>query len=156
MQEGIEGVLSRPHIADYLAMKSIVADRKEAFDRYLVSCNVPRYPLGLAHASRLVRSAGGKLVLAHPNDANGTSLNRVTANLGQQTELISKEMLDYIDGIECWHSRSDSATSEHYVKFCRENNLIMTGGSDCHQKPMLLGSVDVPGFVAEQFAGMWI
>jgi hypothetical protein len=33
---------------------------------------------------------------------------------------------------------------------------MMTGGSDCHQKPMLLGSVDVPAFVAEQFEGIRI
>lgn len=156
MQEGIEGVLSRPHIADYLVLKNIVADRREAFESYLVSCNVPRYPLRLADASRLVRNAGGRLMLAHPNDDNGTSLNRVTDDLQRQTDIVRAEMLDCIDGIECWHSRSDRATSAHYVKFCRANNLMMTGGSDCHQKPMLLGSVDVPGFVAEQFQGMRI
>ena len=155
MQEGIEGVLSRPHIADYLELKNIVTDRREAFERYLVSCNVPRYPLRLADASRLVRNAGGKLVLAHPNDGNGTSLNRITTDLHQQTNLISRKMLDHIDGIECWHSRSDGATSAHYVEFCREYNLMMTGGSDCHQKPMLLGSVDVPAFVAKQFNELW-
>jgi hypothetical protein len=27
----------------------------------------------------------------------------------------------------------------------------MTGGSDCHQKPVVMGTVDVPDFVAGQF-----
>jgi len=27
----------------------------------------------------------------------------------------------------------------------------MTGGSDCRQKPVILGTVDVPDFVAGQF-----
>lgn len=151
MQDGVEGVLSRPHIADYLVKKNIVADRQEAFDRYLVACNVPRYPLRLEDASHLIRDAGGNLVLAHPNDPNGTSLGKITQKLSEQSEIIRNKMLDYIDGIECWHSRSDAQTTAHYVAFCRKNNLMMTGGSDCHQKPLLIGTVDVPDFVAEQF-----
>jgi hypothetical protein len=27
----------------------------------------------------------------------------------------------------------------------------MTGGSDCHQKPIIMGTVKVPKFVAKQF-----
>jgi hypothetical protein len=27
----------------------------------------------------------------------------------------------------------------------------MTGGSDCHQKPVIMGTVQVPDFVAQQF-----
>jgi len=27
----------------------------------------------------------------------------------------------------------------------------MTGGSDCHQKPLLMGTLDIPDWVAEQF-----
>jgi len=151
MQEGIEGVLSRPHIADYLVKKNIVPDRQQAFDRYLVACNVPRFPLRLEEASRLIREAGGKLLLAHPNDGNGASLFGFTKNLAEQIELIRNEMMDSIDGIECWHSRSDEETIAHYTAFCYENSLMMTGGSDCHQKPLLLGTVDVPDFVARYF-----
>jgi predicted metal-dependent phosphoesterase TrpH len=151
MQEGIEGVLSRPHIADYLVKKKIVTDRQEAFDRYLVACNVPRFPLRLEEASRLIHEAGGKLLLAHPNDGNGASLFAFTKSLAEQTELIRNEMMDFIDGIECWHSRSDEETIAHYTAFCYEKSLMMTGGSDCHQKPLLLGTVDVPDFVARYF-----
>ncbi|MBN2318481.1 MAG: PHP domain-containing protein [Acidobacteria bacterium] len=156
MQEGIEGILSRPHIADYLVRKNIVSDRQEAFDRYLVACNVPRYPLRLEDASRLIREAGGILSLAHPSDPNGTSLAKITLDLDEQSAIIRKGIFDYIDGIECWHSRMDGPTTAHYVEFCRVNNLMMTGGSDCHQKPMLLGTVDVPDFVAEQFLTMCV
>jgi predicted metal-dependent phosphoesterase TrpH len=57
-------------------------------------------------------------------------------------------MLNYIDGIECWHSRNDEKTTEHYVTFARAHGLIMTGGSDCHQKPIIMGTVSVADFVA--------
>jgi predicted metal-dependent phosphoesterase TrpH len=151
MQAGVDGVLGRPHIADYLVGKGIVGNRQEAFDRYLVRLDVPKYPLSLEEAYRLVRRAGGRLALAHPNDPHGTSLVALTADLAGQTEIIEQEMLKYIDGIECWHSRADAATTVHYVDFCRRHGLLMTGGSDCHQKPVIMGTVAVPDFVAKQF-----
>ena len=150
MQEGVDGVLGRPHIADYLIKKGVVANRQEAFDRYLVRCDVPKYPLLPEEAAALVRGAGGKVILAHPNDPNGTSLISITKDLNEQTNIISEQMPAYIDGIECWHSRNDKATTNHYIEFCRKNNLIMTGGSDCHQKPILMGTVAVPEWVAGQ------
>jgi 3',5'-nucleoside bisphosphate phosphatase len=151
MQEGVDGILSRPHIADYLVNKGVVSSRQEAFDRYLVRCDVPKYPLSLDEASGLVKNAGGTLVLAHPNDPNGTSLISITKDLVEQTNIIREHMVESIDGIECWHSRHDAATTTHYIEFCKKHDLLMTGGSDCHQKPLLMGTVPVPDFVAGQF-----
>jgi predicted metal-dependent phosphoesterase TrpH len=151
MQEGVDGILSRPHIADYLIKKGVVDNRQEAFDRYLVKCDVPKYPLSLEEASGLVRRAGGKIVLAHPNDPNGTSLISVTRDLNEQKEIIRKNMVGLIDGVECWHSRHDATTTQHYIEFCRKHGLLMTGGSDCHQKPITMGTVAVPEWVAAQF-----
>ncbi len=151
MQAGVDGAFGRPHIADYLITKGIVRSPQEAFDRYLVKCDVPKYPLSPAEASELIKNAGGITVLAHPNDPNGTSLVGLTSDLTQQSRILEEHMLDYIDGIECWHPRNDAATTAHYIKFCRKHDLLMTGGSDCHQKPVILGSVDIPDFVAGQF-----
>ena len=148
---GVFGALGRPHIAKYLVEKGIVRDIQEAFDKYLVKCDVPKYPLSLAEASRLIRNAGGVLVHAHPNDSQGTSLVAITSNLDEQTSVIEEYVLDYIDGIECWHSRHDTTTTEHYLDFARKHRLLMTGGSDCHQKPIIMGTLDMPGFVADQF-----
>jgi predicted metal-dependent phosphoesterase TrpH len=151
IQASVDGVLGRPHIADYLVRKGIVRNRQEAFDKYLVRCNVPKYPLYLEEASKLVRNAGGIIVLAHPNDPHGTSLVTLTKSLQEQTEIIEDSMLTHIDGVECWHSRNNAQTTNHYIKFAKKHGLIMTGGSDCHQKPILMGTVEVPGYVADQF-----
>ncbi len=35
IEESVDGVLGRPHIADYLIKKGIVKTRQEAFDKYL-------------------------------------------------------------------------------------------------------------------------
>ncbi len=151
IEASVEGVLGRPHIADYLVKKQIVKTRQEAFDKYLVKCDVQKYPLYLEEASKLVRNAGGKLVLAHPNDPHGTSLGAFTKSLPEQTAIVQESMLRYIDGVECWHSRNDALTTQHYLKFAKENGLIMTGGSDCHQKPILMGTVQIPDWVSGQF-----
>jgi len=119
----------------------------------LVTCDVPKYPLSLEEASALIRKAGGLLVLAHPNDPNGTSLVKATENLVEQSRIIEEHMLSDIDGIECWHSRHDEETATHYREFCQAHSLIATGGSDCHQKPIIMGTVDVPHWVASQFDG---
>jgi len=150
-QASVDGALGRPHIADYLVRKGIVKNRQEAFDRYLVKCDAPKFPLYLEEASRLVRAAGGKLVLAHPNDPHGTSLVTLTKALPEQTEIIKESIMAHIDGVECWHSRNDAQTTNHYVKFAEEHGLLMTGGSDCHQKPVIMGKVKIPAYVASQF-----
>ncbi len=151
IEESVDGTLGRPHIADYLVKKGIVKTRQEAFDKYLVKCDVPKFPLYLEEASKLIRDAGGKLVLAHPNDPHGTSLAALTKVLAEQTEIVKEKMLPYIDGVECWHSRSTPETTVHYVAFAKAQGLMMTGGSDCHQKPILMGTVEIPSWVADQF-----
>jgi len=152
IEDSVDGVFGRPHIANYLMEKGIVKDKQEAFDKYLVKCDVPKYPLSLAEASKLIRNAGGVLVHAHPNDPHGTSLVSITRDLDEQTRVIEKYMLQYTDGVECWHSRHDEKTTAHYIEFARKHNMLMTGGSDCHQKPLLMGTVDIPDWVAEQFS----
>ncbi len=151
IQDSVDGTFGRPHIAKYLIEKGIVRNNQEAFDKYLVKCDVPKYPLSLAEASRLVRNAGGILVHAHPNDPNGTSLASITPDLDKQTKIIEKHMLDYIGGVECWHSRHNAKTTAHYIEFAKKHGLVVTGGSDCHQKPILMGTLDIPDYVAEQF-----
>jgi len=151
IQDSVDGAFGRPHIANYLIKKGIVSNKQEAFDKYLVKCDVPKYPLSLAEASGLVRSAGGILVHAHPNDPKGTSLVSITPDLSQQATIIEKYMLEYINGIECWHSGHDASTTAFYIKFARKHGLVMTGGSDCHQKPIIMGTLDIPDWAAAQF-----
>jgi predicted metal-dependent phosphoesterase TrpH len=151
IEESVDGVLGRPHIADYLVKKNIVKNRQEAFDKYLVKCDVPKFPFYLEEASKLIRDAGGKLVLAHPNDPHGTSLTSLTKSLAEQTEIVKEKMLPYIDGVECWHSRNTPETTNHYIAFVKAQRLMMTGGSDCHQNPIVMGTVQIPDWVPDQF-----
>lgn len=151
IEERVEGSIGRPHIAAYMVEKGIVSSRQEAFDLYLVKCNVPKMPLSLEEASHLIRGAGGKLFLAHPNDPNGTSLRAFTLDLEEQQGIIKETMLPHLDGIECWHSRHTEETVTSYRVFAENEKLLISGGSDCHQDPIVMGEVDIPFWVAEQF-----
>jgi hypothetical protein len=151
IQATVDGAFGRPHIANYLVKKGIVKNKQGAFDKYLVKCDAPKFPLSLAEASRLIRNAGGRLVFAHPNDPDGTSLATITRDLEQQTRVIEKYMLEYLDGLECWHPRHDKKTLSHFLEFAKKRKLIATGGSDCHQNPIIMGTLDLPDWVAKQF-----
>jgi len=152
IQASVDGAFGRPHIANYLIEKGIVRDMQEAFDKYLVKCDVAKYPLSLAEASELTRNADGILIHAHPNDPNGTSLVSITSDLAEQARIIEEYMLEYIDGVECWHPRHDTKTTAYYIEFAKKHGLVITGGSDCHQKPLLMGTLDIPDWVALQFS----
>jgi len=147
IQDSVDGAFGRSHVANYLIEKGIVRDKQGAFDKYLVKCDVPKYPLLLAEASELIRSAGGILIFAHPGDPDGISLITITRDLEEQAGIIEEYMLEYIDGVECWHSRCDIKTRTYYIEFAQKHGLFMTGGSDCHQKAILMGMVDIPDWV---------
>ncbi len=151
IEETVDGSFGRPHIANYMVKKGIVSNRQAAFDKYLVKCNVPKMPVSLEEASELIRGAGGKLMFAHPNSPKGTSLVSLTSSLKEQCQIIKDSMLPYLDGIECWHSSHDMKTASAYLHFARQEGLMVTGGSDCHQQPVIIGTVHVPSYVAEQF-----
>ncbi len=151
IEESVDGAFGRPHIADYMVKKGIVSSRQRAFDKYLIKCNVPKMPLSLEEASELVKGAGGKLILAHPNNPRGTSLVGFTSDINQQKDIIKESMVKFVDGIECWHSSHDRKTTDSYVAFAVDNNMLVTGGSDCHQQPTIMGNVNVPYYVVEQF-----
>ncbi|NLA74436.1 MAG: PHP domain-containing protein, partial [Deltaproteobacteria bacterium] len=142
IERSVNGVFGRPHIADYLVKKGMVKNRDEAFGRYLTKCNVKKMPLSLEEVSSLIKQAGGKLFLAHPNHPRGTSLRKLTKDIQGQLRLITEFILPFIDGIECWHSAHDNKSIEQYLEYAKKMKLLVSGGSDCHQNPLLMGSVE--------------
>jgi 3',5'-nucleoside bisphosphate phosphatase len=151
IENSVKGVLGRPHLADYMVKKGIVSHRQAAFDKYLIKCNVPKMPMSLEEASSLIKEAGGRLILAHPNNPRGTSLVGLTNDISKQQQIIKESMLTLIDGVECWHPSHDKKTSDSYVIFAMNMKMIVTGGSDCHQQPVVMGRIQVPDYVAQQF-----
>lgn len=121
--------IGRPHIAKALLEKNYVKSIQEAFDLYLdrgKPAYFERYHLTIDETIRLIHSVGGISVLAHPGLLKDESIINYTINKG-------------IDGIECVHSKHTIVEIETYKNIAISNKLIITGGSDFHRDPEILG-----------------
>lgn len=121
--------IGRPHIAKALVNKNYVKSVEEAFDLYL-SRGKPayfeRFHLSLDETINLIHSVGGFCVLAHPG-------------LLKDKSIIDDAIYKGIDGIECIHSKHTKLETQIYTNIAKTNHLIITGGSDFHGDPDILG-----------------
>ncbi|MDO5736556.1 MAG: PHP domain-containing protein [Propionibacteriaceae bacterium] len=120
--------LGRPHVADALVAKGYVANRQEAFDKYLAvgkQAYVARYNTDLVRAIDLVHGAGGAAVIAHP--WRDSSRHVLTAPLLQK--LVTEHELD---GIEVDHEDHDDHTRRLLFEMGGRLGLVRTGSSDHH------------------------
>jgi len=89
----------------------------------------------------MIRSSGGKVILAHPAQYYGDKENVIKFMLDKQ-----------IDGIECYHYSATPEYRDYLIEFCKKNNLMITGGSDYHGSVLgALGSQNVPDELLNQF-----
>jgi predicted metal-dependent phosphoesterase TrpH len=127
----------RPHVARALVQAGLCSSLDEAFERFLKKNRlawVPKSKVSASEAIDLIHGAGGVAVLAHPG------LNRCDEVIPEITEA-------GLDGIECFHTKHSTSTSEHYLQIADRFHLLVTGGSDCHGMSKgrpLIGSVKLP------------
>ncbi|GAB3756083.1 PHP domain-containing protein [Yimella radicis] len=128
--------IGRPHIADALVQIGAVADRADAFDRFLFSgskYHVGHYAVDPVRGVELVLAAGGVPVLAHPF-AHVTG--RVVADATVEAMIEAG-----LAGIEVDHRDQGPAQRAHALEYATRHGLIRTGSSDYHGagKPNRLG-----------------
>lgn len=127
--------IGRPHIADALVRRGIVADRNEAFAGILHWQGGYYQPHHAPHpvaAIRLIKEAGGVSVLAHPGSRGRGGLRD-----GVFERLVEAGL----DGVEIYHRENDEFNRVLLHDLAREWDLIVTGSSDYHGlgKPNRLG-----------------
>ncbi|MBN1654771.1 MAG: PHP domain-containing protein [Deltaproteobacteria bacterium] len=150
LKKSVEGSLGRPHLARLLITKGIVATKQEAFDKYLVSCDVPKKQLSLQAGTALIRDAGGLAVLAHPYGDDNFSLKKITEDIRQHAEII-ESMKSHIDGVECYYWNHTAAQARIYVEIAKGLKMAVTAGSDHHGglERDRLGRIDVPSEIVD-------
>jgi predicted metal-dependent phosphoesterase TrpH len=120
--------MGRPHVADALVALGVVADRDEAFQRYLGPqgpAYVHRYAADLETMIDTVASAGGVSVLAHP-----WASRHDHSALGEPGLLRLRDR--GLAGVEVDHEDHDPATRERLRAVARRLGLLVTGASDHH------------------------
>jgi predicted metal-dependent phosphoesterase TrpH len=117
----------RPHVADALVARGVVASRAEAFDRYLNPGRpgyARRFAADLDDVVPLVVRAGGVPVVAHP--WGRTARTELTADAFARLQGIG------LAGIEVDHQDHDPSARERLRAIARDLGLVVTGSSDYH------------------------
>ncbi len=130
IENSVDGVFGRPHIANYLVEKGLVKDKQEAFDKYLgkgAPAYLDKFRLSAIEAITMITDAGGIPVLAHPFTLYCKSSDELDV-------LIKKLVNQGLQGLEVYYSEHDERKMSSYKLLAKRYNLAITGGSDFHGK----------------------
>jgi 3',5'-nucleoside bisphosphate phosphatase len=137
------GTVGRLHVAMALVKEKKTASVQEAFYKFIgdkCPAYVGGFKLSPEQAIKTIKDVGGIPVLAHPY-------------IIHDDELIFK-LLDYgLMGLEVYYPEHSQSMVNFYSKFCENNGLLMTGGSDCHgsAKPEIsVGCIRIPYELVEK------
>ncbi len=140
----------RPHFARVLKTKGYVSSVKEAFNEYLAEgrpAYVPRLTIEPKEAIKRINKANGIAVLPHPLFVEKHDLRRM------------EELLDLLiswgmKGIEVFYNYENTFSdfpakkiqevTKFLLDYCKQNDLLITGGSDFHGDKGTLGEVFMP------------
>ena len=137
--------VNRAHIASALMQGGYVSSIAEAFERYLSPkagfYKEPR-SIDVWEMMDYLKSIGAVTVLAHPY------LKLDDRDLVTFLKRASKEGLD---GMECFYSTNDEATTARSIQLAEEYGILKSGGSDYHgtRKPNIelgvgRGNLEIP------------
>ncbi len=133
-QTSTGATVGRPHIADALIARGVVADRGEAFSTILATGGdyyVSLFSPDPVEAVELIVGAGGVAIIAHPAGRAGIPPKRLLTR-----------MLDAgLAGFELGHRENLPAAVATLRALADERDLIVTGSSDYHG----LGKPNQPG-----------
>ncbi len=141
VREIAQGAVGRPHVAKALLEAGYVQTIGEAFDKYIgtgLFAYVPRYKLTPEDAVRLIASANGLPVMAHPADLPGLDELRNWLPGLRDAGMV---------GLETYYGPYTEEQEQSLLALANEYDLIPTGGTDFHGPgihPTPLGGRFVP------------
>ena len=104
---------------DFYRVVSVDATHPLAIDLSVV------YPT-LQEIDQVMHDAGAKIFLAHLYEYK-------LENKEEYLDSLVKENL--LDGVEAYFSGNSDEQQEYLLKYCADHNLLVCGGSDCHNDP---------------------
>lgn len=145
-----EGVIGRPHFAEFLVANGHVKDMKQAFDRYLAqgkSCYQASAWPDIAEAIMWIHSAGGKAVLAHPTryKMTATKLRRLVAYFAEN----GGQALEFVGGA------GNKDSQQFLISLCKEHRLMASAASDFHHEKQIWQQLGRTGEIPSLLKGVW-
>lgn len=120
-------VITRAHYAQILLKKGYTKSLREAFERYIGDrgpCFIPREKITPEDGVKLILSAKGIPVLAHPL-LYGMGKERLQILVDR----LKDAGLEAIEAVYCTYSPSEETQMREFAK---KNGLLISGGSDFH------------------------
>lgn len=119
-----DGALGRPHIARVLMDRGYAKSMHDAFENYLLPCNVPKEYFNFHDALSEIKRIGGIAVLAHPQS--------ITRNRTELEAIIKDMSSGGLDGIEAFNTMGLEDDETFLRNLASKLGLLITGGSDFH------------------------
>ncbi len=147
--------IGRPHLASILVKKGYFKTVKDVFSTCLARG-------GTGYASRIlpdlktaisaIHKAGGKTFWAHPVHRNRSNTKNILSDLKYFKSL-------GLDGVEAYYSEFSQAQHEMLLKYAKDLNMLVCGGSDFHgdNQPTILigkgrGNLSIPESVYDDLS----
>jgi predicted metal-dependent phosphoesterase TrpH len=133
-------VPGKPHIADAVYKNELTdKERKDFFANCLDDMDTRKFKLNAKIVIESVHKAGGFVVFAHPIELQreyGVGIRFLRGFIKSLKKV-------GLDGIEIYHSSHGEVEVARYLKLAKENDLLVTAGSDYHgkRKQVTLGKV---------------
>lgn len=123
----------------YLQDKGLCSDIMDFFNRIFTKENKLGFPVfpSIAETINVIHNAGGVAILAHAaSEMHGPGL----------VSTMDEMALEKFDGFECYHSRHNEEDTKKLLAHCQKNDLLISGGSDCHGdfvKSRIIGNPEI-------------
>lgn len=114
--------VGRPHVAQAIFHKGYTQTIEDAYNKYLsAGCPtyVPRDKMSVEEAMKVIETAGGISIIAHPASLKNQETVQDIVDMG-------------VMGIEVYHPMNSNDNIRNYQNLANEKNLFITGGSDFH------------------------
>ena len=111
---------------NYLIDKNLCKNVRGFFSKFSEIPEVSGFPTyrDISEVVGIIKAAGGLPVIAHPF---------YTKAIPNDVDQRLKAFLEVgIEGIECFHPSHDVRVANDCMRFCKNNKLAMSVGSDCH------------------------
>lgn len=119
-----EGALGRPHIARVLMQKGYANTMQDAFNNYLVPCNLPKEYIPFDDAIKEIKRIGGVAVLAHPQS--------ISRDRDELLRILTDMRVRGLDGVEALNTMGYEGDDQFLSKIAKSLDLAISGGSDFH------------------------
>ena len=139
LTEFSKGIINRVHVCMAMKKRGYISSIEEGFKKWVgedCPAYVERKTVSIEEAINAIHLDGGLAIIAHPYEYNDL----------QPIDTFLLDIINDIDGIECFHPSANLEQSNHLVQIATNHNKLITGGSDFHgdNKPDInLGMMNV-------------